>query len=859
MSDRGKALDLGPNAGVYKSAPTPSESEDMPTYINDELLRLGGIVNSILEGGALPPQTKMPIRTKEGMMVYFSEALNEDIWSAGVYLYREGRWWKIIDDPSQIEGVEQIFKKTTGDIRPETPPPSKDAPAGWSKEPPQKADKSEWIWVCVSTLFDSQTQEYTWADPVAWSAGVIDGVDGEDGAVGPPGVEGDLFEWWFKESSTQLFPPTQYPPTPEGWQATIPDEPTTSVWQTFTRVSADGSWTPFSFPIKISGEDGEEGPQGIPGTDGGVFETWYSEFPSRPETPTGYPPQSTDGSVWSLQPPENATDPIWATTALVNADGTLEGIWTFPVRWSGEEGPQGIPGTDGGVFETWYAETNSRPETPTGYPPTGVGGVWSQQPPINYSETVWATTALVEGGDTVNGLWTFPVQWSADEGPEGRRGFVSLSTDSVVWDDQIAWDLVVNNTTGLNPNYPIEWDSVTMYNDAAGFSETRRYVSGAEPGYWEPVAAYIDGNLIVTGTVASDQIAANAITTEKIEASAVNADKIAANSITTPKIVADAISSDKIQAAAITTEKIGAGQVSADQIAANAITTQKIFAGAVNADKIAANSIAAYHIVANSITGNEINAGSRIVIGGNQAGNQDVVVIDGIDSESRIWVGNLDSGLADFRVDTEGNMYANNAYLDNAIVRGTVIADSGQFTGSVYATDGVFSGSVYATDGVFNGTIYATDGVFDGEIFANNLTGEQVSGLSDNIGSGGIYVSSASPGPKKIVEFNIAAQPFERTVVIPAPYFSTPSTTTGSTIDLIVYKNGLETGRNSFSGRNYTGAEVFTGRPVTRTLNANESATFKVSMEHNLGDTAAVSNQAYTVSVYKNSDFITFI
>ncbi|MDQ0456052.1 phage tail protein [Rhizobium paknamense] len=90
-------------------------------------------------------------------------------------------------------------------------------------------------------------------------------------------------------------------------------------------------------------------------------------------------------------------------------------------------------------------------------------------------------------------------------------------------------------------------------------SRVTAYVSYGGQSYRWNGSAYVKtvATAELTGTISAAQIAANAIT----------ADKIAAN--------------------AITTAAIAAGAVSADQIAANAITAAKIAAGAISADKLA--------------------------------------------------------------------------------------------------------------------------------------------------------------------------------------------------------------------------------------------------------------------------------
>lgn len=109
MSNRGDFVGTAPNSGVYVPSPTPADQEDLPVYINDELLRLGGTVNGVLEGGALPPHSELPKRYKEGMIMNFSKAVGDGVDSSGVWLYKKAKWWKLIDDPTEI--TEEINKK----------------------------------------------------------------------------------------------------------------------------------------------------------------------------------------------------------------------------------------------------------------------------------------------------------------------------------------------------------------------------------------------------------------------------------------------------------------------------------------------------------------------------------------------------------------------------------------------------------------------------------------------------------------------------------------------------------------------------------------------------------------------------
>ena len=104
MSNRGEFVGTAPDSGNYIPSPVPAEQEDLPVYVNDELLRLGGTVNGMLEGGTLPPHSSLPKRYREGMIMNFSGAVGDGVDSSGVWLYKNAKWWKLIDDPSVITG-----------------------------------------------------------------------------------------------------------------------------------------------------------------------------------------------------------------------------------------------------------------------------------------------------------------------------------------------------------------------------------------------------------------------------------------------------------------------------------------------------------------------------------------------------------------------------------------------------------------------------------------------------------------------------------------------------------------------------------------------------------------------------------
>ena len=122
-------------------------------------------------------------------------------------------------------------------------------------------------------------------------------------------------------------------------------------------------------------------------------------------------------------------------------------------------------------------------------------------------------------------------------------------------------------------------------------------------------ALAVTADKLAANAVTAGKIAANAVTAGTIAAGAVTTDKLAALSVTAAKIAALTITGDKIAANAISADKIAANAVTADKLAANSVNASKIVSGAITADKLAANSVTAVKIAAGTITSDKIKAG----------------------------------------------------------------------------------------------------------------------------------------------------------------------------------------------------------------------------------------------------------
>lgn len=119
----------------------------------------------------------------------------------------------------------------------------------------------------------------------------------------------------------------------------------------------------------------------------------------------------------------------------------------------------------------------------------------------------------------------------------------------------------------------------------------------------------VASNVIASGSIVGDLIAANAITAGHLNAGSVTTDKLVSLAVTADKLAANSVIAGKIAANAVTTDALAALAVTADKLAANSVTAGKIAAGAVTADKLAANSVTAVKIAAGTITSDKIKAG----------------------------------------------------------------------------------------------------------------------------------------------------------------------------------------------------------------------------------------------------------
>lgn len=117
----------------------------------------------------------------------------------------------------------------------------------------------------------------------------------------------------------------------------------------------------------------------------------------------------------------------------------------------------------------------------------------------------WNWMKVQNGSNGTNGT-------NGTDGTRGSRQILVTTADGV-WSDLTAWNGIVTQT-GTNP---VLSDLVTIAK-SDGSVATSKFCTGnsASPGVWTTPNAYINGSLLVTGTVGASQIAAGSITTSKL-------------------------------------------------------------------------------------------------------------------------------------------------------------------------------------------------------------------------------------------------------------------------------------------------------------------------------------------------------
>lgn len=197
----------------------------------------------------------------------------------------------------------------------------------------------------------------------------------------------------------------------------------------------------------------------------------------------------------NLPPGKSVSDLIWYYS-FTGGSSTTTG---WDGSWDGGAGPLNLG------INSDYAGAPAWSWSPDSQPPITIGIA------INGDTTIYDRITLAYAKDGTNGT-------NGTNGADGTRGSrqILVTTASGAWDDTTAWNGIVSQT-GTNP---VPSDLVTIAKSDGTVANSKFYVSGSSPGTWTTPTAYINGNLLVTGTVGANQITAGSITTTQLSATA---------------------------------------------------------------------------------------------------------------------------------------------------------------------------------------------------------------------------------------------------------------------------------------------------------------------------------------------------
>lgn len=101
----------------------------------------------------------------------------------------------------------------------------------------------------------------------------------------------------------------------------------------------------------------------------------------------------------------------------------------------------------------------------------------------------------------------------------------------------------------------------------------------------------VDGAIVKTGTIGTNHLADNAITSGKLANGAVSSTKLASGAVTSTALASGAVTSTALASGAVTSGALANGAVGSSALADNAVLAAKIASGAIDSTKLAAGAV----------------------------------------------------------------------------------------------------------------------------------------------------------------------------------------------------------------------------------------------------------------------------
>ncbi len=394
------------------------------------------------------------------------------------------------------------------------------------------------LWVAVGTFSSTGASDTLagneWTDPSKLAENGTNGTNGFNNllinlyrrapAGAPPASVGAVLTYTFstKTLSGSL----------NGWSRTIPASDGNPLWtisatalsQTDTDTIAPAEW---SDPPTVLVQDGANGAQGansavvaiykrVPA--GTLSNSALLNAPSQNVTYTfGAGTASGINNGWAITPPAG-TDPLWARYATAVAAAASDVL--LPGEWSGavqlvENGANGLSVAQVNLYRRSFAEparptNNSTFTFSTSLLALNVlDNAWSQTIPTADGNPVWVTSAAAASTGATDTI--LPAEWStptklAENGPTGAtgpRGSKFFYVTANAWSNALAETAIT--AQGLTK---VANDAVFMSNGTS-FADQRYWSATAND--WVQFAQYINGNLIVNGSIEANKLSVGSL------------------------------------------------------------------------------------------------------------------------------------------------------------------------------------------------------------------------------------------------------------------------------------------------------------------------------------------------------------
>lgn len=279
-----------------------------------------------------------------------------------------------------------------------TTPPISFPIAGWYDYP--NADD---IWWMSTATVDGKTNAIaSWSKPIRM--------------VGTDGENGSYYINVYKSSATQPTTPSGVTIPPADWSLT-PTAPTDTMftWMSQVQIYGTGAVGTWSTPIRISGQNGEDG------ADGTDIEFVYARtvLDTRPSRPNSEQVDDYVPAGWTDDPvgPDQYYPYEW-TSVRYKVNG-LWGDFSTPSLWS----RWSFDGESGNSVEMRFAVNQSRVVAPSLTTTARAPAGWTiQAPTVNSGYHLWMTTATISPTNTLVGTWAAPVIASGETGGSGAAG-----------------------------------------------------------------------------------------------------------------------------------------------------------------------------------------------------------------------------------------------------------------------------------------------------------------------------------------------------------------------------------------------------------------------------------------------------